>query len=209
MFGRRITVIFCGVVAATALPFSLQGGNCKPNFSGKDRITKAVTSEWAQSLYHTGLLAAALVTTSQINVTASVARIGDANTVNIILEKQESNPGRAVVESPYKAEKGNEFLFGFKEGGDPLRFIADVVTNNTSADMFGNVNTRVVLTAHVKADDLAAIKNSLSTKHIDSVRVSLSNNVVIEQSVSDKDGLQFGEKINCWLGSGQENTPAK
>jgi hypothetical protein len=196
----RLRCVFVGIFAlvlATSVP--AEARNCKPNFKGKDRITKVEFAEWTQMLYKTGFLSSVVASTSEINITGTVVRMGDANRINIILEKEESNPGRAVVESPYKAEKGNEFLFGFKEGGEPLQFLADSVGNDTRADMFGNIKTKVILTANISPEARATLKDALATKHIDSVRVSLSNNLIVEQSVNEDNSEAFTAKIQCWL----------
>jgi len=199
MASLRDVMVGATFVLAGIMPVPADAQNCKPSASVKDKITKVQITEWAQGLYQTGLMAKALVTTSEINISGSIARIGDANTVNIILSKSETNTARAVLESPYKAEKGNEFFFGFKEGGDPLRFTADEVSNNVAADILGKLNTRVVLTAHISNEGLRALKDSLANKNIDAVRVSLANNLTIEKSVNDRNGKQFVEKIGCFL----------
>jgi kynureninase len=186
------------VVLLMVMPTFVEAQNCKPTVSGKDKITKVQTDEWGQILYETGFLASAVMTTSEVNIGGTIARIGDVNTINVVLTKSESNTARAVLESPYKAEKGNEFIFGFKEGGEPLRFTADSVSNNTAADMFGKLNTRVVLTAHLKDDEVLALKSSLANKQIDVVRISLANNFTIDKSIKDKNGKQFAEKIRCF-----------
>lgn len=184
-----------GLLFVLSSPVAAQ--NCKPDFSGKDKMTKVEVAEWSQNLYQTGFLASALLTSSEINITAAIQRKGDSNLMIIVLSKQEENVARAVVESPYRAEKGNEFLFGFKEGGTPLTFVAVDVSNNISADMFGKLNTRVILTAKIKDEDLRALKDSLAGKQIDVVRVAVAN--PIEKSVSDKNGKRLGEKLGCFL----------
>src|SRR5665213_40797 len=90
--------------------------NCKPDASSKDKITKEVVNEWVQNLYQTGMMAQMTVTTSEVDIFATIARVGSANTINIILTKQESNANRALVESALRAEKGSKFLLGFKDG---------------------------------------------------------------------------------------------
>jgi len=178
--------------------------NCKPDASSKDRITKEVVNEWVQNLYQTGMMAQMTVTSSEVNVFATIARSGTVNSVNIVLTKQESNANRALVESAFKAEKGNKFLFGFKDGA-PVTFTADEVRNNTSADMFGKLNTKVVLIAHVKDADLSAMKASLTSQPIDAVRVMLANDLTIEQSVKNNNGKKFQEKLGCFFKFGHEN----
>lgn len=167
------------VVLLLMAPSKALAENCKPDASVKDKITKQQVDEWAAGLYQTGLLAAAMTTTSEVNISGSIGRFGTENHLNVIITKQESNVGRAVLESPYKGVKGNEFLLGFKDG-EPMKFTADEVSNKTAADMFGKLVTRVVLTAHVKDEDLAVLKDSLTTKTVDAVRAVLANDLTIE-----------------------------
>ncbi len=190
--------------------------DCKPNVSTRDKITKAQVTEWAQGLYQTGLIASTLTGSAEINISGSFLRDGSANAVNLILSKQETNVARAVLESQYKADKGNEFSFGFKNGGAPLKFVADAVTSNTSADMFGNLNFRVVLTAHVTFEQIVSIQDALATRQIDAVRVSLSN-LTIEKNVKETNSQQFRAKFYCFAtfvdkegggaGSGNSSSP--
>lgn len=200
---KVVCVKLVGILFASSLVLFAQttaaAQNCKPNFSGKDKITKASFDEWTQSLYQTGFLAAATVTTSEVNITGSISRVGDDNNVSVVLTKSESNANRAALESAFRAEKGNEFLFGFKEGGEPWRFVADSVSNNTAADMFGKLNTKVVLTAKLKDEELKVLKASLANRQIDAVRIALANSLTIEKSVKDGDGKRFVQKIGCFF----------
>ena len=193
----RDAVLVTVIALAVVLSDPLAAQNCKPDASTKDKITKVQIDEWAQSLYQTGILASALTSSSEVNITGSISRVGDVTFMNIILAKQESNVARAVLESQYHAEKGNQFLFGFKEGGTPLTFTADQVSNNTSADIFGKLNTRVILSAIIKDENLRAFRDSIAGRHIDAVRVSVAT--AIEKSVGDKTGKQFGEKLACFF----------
>jgi hypothetical protein len=199
MYGSRCLLIgvFVFIFLSSSVP--LQARNCRPTFKGKDRITKLQFAEWTQLLYKPGFLAGMVASTSEIEISGTVIRTGGKNKVNIVLYKQESNANRAAVESPYKAEKGNAFVFGFKEGGEPLTFVADSVSNDVNVDMFGNINTKVVLTAEVRDEDLAALKDALAGRHIDAVRISLANNLTIEQSVNEDNSEAFTAKIQCWL----------
>lgn len=192
------------VVLISCAPIITLAQNCKPDSSTKDRITKEAFTEWVQNLYQTGMMAQMTVTTSEVNIFATIARIGSVNTVNVVLMKQESNANRALLESSFKAEKGSKFLFGFKDGA-PLTFTADAVTNNTAADMFGKLNTKVVLTAHVSDADLSTMKDALTAQPVDAVRIMLANDLTIEQSVKSGNGKKFQEKLGCFFKFGQDN----
>jgi hypothetical protein len=193
-------MIACVACASMALISAAAGlsQSCKPDASSRDKITKEVVNEWVQNLYQTGMMAQMTVTTSEVDIFATIARIGSSNTINIVLTKQESNANRALVESAFRAEKGNKFLLGFKDGA-PLIFTADNVGNGTSADMFGKLNTKVVLVAHVSDADLSAMRTALTAQPVDAVRIMLSNDLTIEKSVKDNDGKKLQEKFGCFF----------
>lgn len=171
---------------------------CKPGRTTKDKITKAQTDIWQQELYETPFLAAALMSTSEINITGVLIRVGTKNSIQLVLTKSESNEGRALLESIYRAAHGSEFLPGFKEGGEPLKFRADAVGNNRSADMFGKINTRVILEATLTTDQVRAMSMAVAGKQVDSVRLLLAGGEAIEKGVKDKNGRQMAEKITCF-----------
>lgn len=195
----KVGFTVCVCACLVLIPRLSAAQNCKPDISTKDKITKQEINEWTQGLYQTSFLAAALVSTSEINITGSIARVGSENLLGVVLSKQESKPVKAVIESPYRAEKGGEFLFGFKEGGDPLKVIAERVGNNVSVDMFGKLNTKVVMQAVIKDEDLPGLRSQIANRQIDAVRVSLAGGLVIEKGVKDKSGQKFVESINCFI----------
>ena len=191
--GKCLTLVVLLIAPVAAL-----AQRCKPDVSTRDKITKQQIDEWAQGLYQSSVLAAALTTTSEVNISGTIGRFGNENHLNVIITKQESNLGRALFESAYKAVKGNEFLLGFK-GGDPVKFTADEVRNKTAADMFGKLITTVILTSHIKDKDLLGLKESLTSNPVDAVRMVLANDLTIEQSVKEKNGRQFQEKLSCFF----------
>jgi hypothetical protein len=186
-------------VIAILVPRVASGQSCKPDLATKDKITKQEVTEWTQSLYQTSFMAAALASTSEINITGSIARVGDENLLGVVLTKQESKPAKAIIESPYKAVKGSQILFGFQEGGDPISVLAERVGNNVSVDMFGKLNTKIVLQTVLKDEDLRPFRDQVGTRHIDSVRISLDGGLVIEKGVKDKNGRKFTEAISCFI----------
>ena len=96
--------------------------------------------------------------------------------------------------------QGNTFYFG-GANGEPLTFVATEVSNNRRAQggIFANkFMTTLVLSAVVQDRDMAALRDAVSKKRIDAVRVVLANNVRIDKSVDEKNGEKMRDKFACF-----------
>jgi hypothetical protein len=169
--------------------------------SGRDNISKQQVDRWHQTLFSTGF-GSSLMNTSQVSIIAMVGRYGTANFISIQIQKQEESKQNATFESEYRAEKGNQFYFGLKNG-EPLVFEATEVSNETKAGgvLVGKLITTVVLSAVVPDKELATLREALTRKQIDGVRVVLAGNVRIEKAVDDKNGKKMMEKFSCFYQS--------
>lgn len=175
--------------------------NCKPNYSGKDAISKQQVDQWSQSLFSTGF-GSSLISTSQISIVAIVGRYGEINSISLQIQKQEESKQNATFESEYRAVKGNQFFFGIKNG-EPLSFVATEVSNQTKAGglITGKLITTVVLSATISNKDIAIVRDALSQKQIDSIRIILAGDLRIEKTVNDKDSKKMMEKFSCFYQS--------
>ena len=169
--------------------------NCKPDISSQDQISKQQVDYWVQT-----------VSRSEVAITVFVgARTAIGTQVGLLIQKQEKaatlNPG---FQSALHAAKGNRFYFGLKNG-EPLAFVADDVSNEAKvSDSFmagltgKNLVTNVQLWSVVHDSDLAVLRDGLSHRQIDAVRIFLAGDVHIEKPVSDKDGKRMMEKFRCF-----------
>jgi hypothetical protein len=186
------------------LPVNTSAQKCKPDYSKLDKIEKKQIDIWNAELYETPLMKAALLTTSSVNITFSIGRMDTLNGIQITLQKQEESVTRAVLESSLKGAKGNEFYFGLK-GGEPLKFIVAEATNETKANgLSGKLVTTVTLSCEIKSEDLQTIKEALTGKIIDAVRLKLENGLVINQNVKEKNGERAKDKSVCFFNFLQE-----
>ena len=183
---------------------NVAGQKCKPDYSKLDKIEKKQIDVWSSELYETPLMKAALLTTSSVSITFSIGRMDTSNGIQITLQKQEESVARAVLESSLKGAKGNEFYFGLKDG-EPLKFIASEATNETKASgLSGKLITTVTLSCEIKSEDLQSIKDALTGKLIDAVRVKLENGLIINQNVKEKNGDRAKNKSVCFFNFLQE-----
>lgn len=175
--------------------------NCKPDVSAKDNISKQQVDRWYQALFSTGF-GSSLMNTSQMSIIAIVGRYGTVNSISVQIQKQEESKQNATFESEYHAVKGNQFYFGLKNG-EPLAFVATEVSNETKAGglLVGKLVTTVVLSATVPDKDLATLRDALTRKQIDAVRIVLAGDVRIEKAVNDKNGQKMMEKFSCFYQS--------
>lgn len=127
----------CGILFL--IPTTVIAQKCKPTLSGKEKLTKLQMDLWAQDVATTGFLSQVVLEKANVNLNVAIGRVGDANVVRLTLTKEEEpeKVARAVLESQYRAEKGNEFMFGFAQGGTPLRFVASDATSTTEIKGFG------------------------------------------------------------------------
>lgn len=174
--------------------------NCKPDNSKLDKITKQRLDEWSSVLYAPNMLNLSL-NSSNVKYAASILRMGDINKLAIVLIRTQDKETSPNVQQ-YKAVKGNEFYFGIKDG-TPLKLTADEVSV-TSDVVGGIVVNKIILFSYVKDEDLKTLKDLLTVKPIDAIRVLLENGVVLEQSVKDKDGAKMMSKFICFFNYAQE-----
>lgn len=175
--------------------------NCKPDYSGQDTISKQQVEQWNQSVFSTGF-ASSLMSTSQVSIFVMFGRSGTSNYVAVQIQKQEESKQNATFESALRAAKGNQFYFGIKNG-EPATFTATEVSNSSKAGglITGKIITTVILSATVSDKELAALRNALTQKQIDVVRVVLAGDLRIETAVNDKNGKKLMGKFSCFYES--------
>ncbi len=174
--------------------------NCKPDNSRKDKITKQQLDEWSSVLYAPGMFNNTLLN-SNVKIAASIIRMNDVNKVAIVIIRTQKTVNATNVDQ-YKGAKGNEFYFGFKDG-TPVKFVTDEVSNKSEVVGEIGVNT-VILFSAIKDEDLKTMKDALTAKLIDGVRVTIENGITIEQSVKEKEGAKMQAKLNCFFSFAQE-----
>ena len=143
------------------------------------------------------------MSTSDMSITATVGRYGAFNAVNLVIQKSEESANNAAFEIAYRAAVGKPFYFGFKSG-DPVAFVVTEVGNEAKVQqgLFAAKGvTNLVLSAVVKDKDLAALREALTSRQIDAVRMNLAGDVQIEKSVGDENGRQLMEKFSCFYQS--------
>jgi hypothetical protein len=168
--------------------------NCKPDVSQVDKISKQQQDYWLQTL-----------STSEVAITVSLRNGPTSSSISVQIDKQEAAAtSNTQFQSPLHAEKGNQFYFGLNNG-EPLAFVATSVSNNAKvsgsfmAGLSGkNLYTSVVLVANVQDKELALLREALTRKPIDAVRILLAGDVRIDKPVSDKTGNKMMEKFLCF-----------
>jgi hypothetical protein len=141
-----------------------------------------------------------------VSITATVGRYGNLNAINLQIQKREESATNAAFESAYRAAVGKPFYFGFKNG-DPVALVVTEVSNQAKVDqgllVLDNRRgvTTVVLSAVVQDKDLATLRDALTARQIDAVRILLAGDVRIDKSVDDKNGKKMMEKFSCFYQS--------
>lgn len=190
---KVLTVATC-VLMFWLSSFQASAQNCKPDISQMDKISKQQQDFWFQTIVR-----------SDVAITVWLRSSANGNSVAVQIDKQEAaQTTNTQFQSALRAEKGNQFYFGLKNG-EPTAFVATTVENETKVSgsfMAGfsgrNLYTKVVLATSVQAKDLAALRNALSQKQIDAIRIILAGDIRIDKSVNDKDGKKLMEKFACF-----------
>lgn len=166
--------------------------NCKPDPSVADKITKERPMVWSQALYSPGMNNNGDI--SQVDITGSMGTNGIINAVNVRIHRNEVPSMR----QGYEARKGDIFYLGMKDGS-PLEFKATIVDNDITMNMnSGKLVTNIELSASLSDKELATLRDALTTRQIDAVRIYLERGVVIEQSIKDKNSKGLMEKFSCF-----------
>src|SRR5258708_27353156 len=172
-FTMKILMVATCVLVFCFSSFPAWAQNCKPDVSQVDTISKQQQDYWLQTL-----------STSEVAITVSLRNSATSSSIAVQIDKQEAAAtSNTQFQSALHAEKGNQFYFGLKNG-EPLPFVATSVSNNAKvsgsfmAGLSGkNLYTTVVLVADLQDKELAALRDALTRKEIDALRILLSVHV--------------------------------
>jgi hypothetical protein len=192
---KNLKVMIATLLIASAYASSVSGAACRPDFSEQDKISKAANVKWFHNVTEVGFWKSMVVT--DIDVLVIVGRYGDTNILNIQIVNKQNDRDRAAFDSRYRASQNDRFVFGFKEGGEPLTFTATEVNNQAQIENAQGLVMTVVLSAQLTDSDLARMRTALTTKQIDGVRIGLASGV-IERSISDDHGEAMKQKFSCF-----------
>ena len=191
----RKAAVLIAIVVCCGVAETISAASCKPDASGQDRITKQRIDQWSQVLSSSGFLSAALMD-NDVTFTAFVKRVGDHNFVLVSIEKVEESMARAAFESHYHGAKGDQLVLGFKNG-EPLSFVVTEVANQAQADLFGKLHMSVVWAAEIPLSDLAAMRDTFTTRQVDAIRITQAGGQV-DEGVSDQNGKKLMAKFGCF-----------
>lgn len=197
-----------GAVYLIVLSPSLQAKDdgCKPDVSTVDKITKQQQDVWTQGIAVTSA-GAAFMGSKQVSMAIGIGRFGGSSAVTLEIVKVEESTVSASFDSGLRAVKGNRFFLGFKDGGEPLSFVATEVANETKArneilDMGrGKIVSSVFVSSTVSDQALAAMRTALTTRQIDAIRLKMAGDLTFETSLDEKTGKKVLGKFSCFYDS--------
>lgn len=177
------------------------GGNCKPDVSQVDKISKEKVEAYSQPLFATSFMGS-MWKAQETYITMLFVHSGNNYRIELVVQKKEGSEERAVFESQYRAAVGRPIQFGFKDG-KPLEIMVTDVRNNSQMTGFlsdsKRVTTTVTLAAPLRDEDLPSVREALTTGQVDAVRVQLAGGVEILKTVDDKLGRQLMQKAGCFF----------
>lgn len=191
--------IIISLIALILCVVGLRAQNCKPDYSGTDKITGQTVVNWEQRIYESSF-GTRLISTSTVYIHLSIGVYGNVHALNMIVKKSEESKTSATFESQFKGAVGNIFFLGTTKG-IPLTFKATQVSNETKIDKLLGTGlwTTVVLSAHLTQEQVDKLQKDLENNTINAFRVNLENNVLIEESIKDRLGSKLSDNFNCYF----------
>jgi hypothetical protein len=204
LFAMRTLVIAACVLVVSFSSLQARADSCKPDVSRVDKITKQQQDIWVQKVGGTGF-GASLMGSTDMAVSITVGRYGTFSAVNVEILKEEASAASASFASSLHAAKGSRFFLGLKEGGEPLAFVATDVANSTTVrnDVLdfghGKVVTSIVLSSAMTDHALAGMREALTKKPIDAIRIILVGDLRVEYSMEEKTSKKLMSKFQCFF----------
>lgn len=200
---RCVVAAVCVLICSS--PAVLKGADkCEPDVSKVDRITKQQQVVWTQALAVTSA-GAEFWGSKSVRMAIGIGRYGSSSAVTLEIVRVEASGVSASFDTSLRAVKGSRFFIGFRDGGEPLSFVATDVANETKARSEildfgkGKIVTSVFLSSTLTAEALAAMRESLTTREIDAIRVKLAGDLVFETGLNQKAGRTVMEKFQCFF----------
>lgn len=194
----RKTLSLVALVVWWVLSTQLAAQDCKPSVSREDRITKERVDIWSQQLSATSFMGS-MATGAEVNITATVGRYGAANAINLQIQQSNESATNASMTSSYLGAKGQPMQFGFKNG-EPLALVVTDVSNaaNVQQGLITKAVNTVVLSAVLSDQEMGQLREALTSRQIDAVRIRLAGNQILDKAVSDGNGKKMREKFACF-----------
>lgn len=196
---RQLVAVTVLLVCCVLTPTKAWGRDCKPDVVREDKITKQRIEIWTQVLSATSF-AGSLWGSAEVTITATVGRYGPLNAINLEIQKKEAASDSLAFDDVYRAAAGKPIYFGVKDA-EPIALTVTDVSNDArmAQGLFDKKGvTTVVLSATVPNAELARLRDSLTTKPVDALRVLLAGDQRIEKSVDEKSGKRLMEKFQCF-----------
>ena len=195
---RRSAICFSLLVTVFATP-QVQARGCKPNIVTEDKITKERVEIWTQVLSETSFMGS-LWGSTDVSITATVGRYGSVNAINIVIQKKERSAEKAAFDSAYRAAIGQPIYFGVSGGGTPVALVVTDVSNDSRIGGFIEqaAVTTVVLSAALSNYELGRLRDTLTSKPFDALRVNLAGNLRIEKEIDEDYGEELMGKFRCF-----------
>jgi len=195
---RHIVIVSC-ILWSCASSSQALAQKCKPHASETDKLSKEKYDIWANVLSSKG----GVLSTSNSTIGGYAWRRGHRNYIVLSFQKREASAVNASFESAIRGAVGQRFYFGFKNG-DPLKFEMTEVENDAgvSQGLFSATGVTTVWFRAVVSDRaLALLREALTSRQIDAVRIELAGDARIEASVDDKHGKKMMGAFSCFYQS--------
>lgn len=187
-------------------PVRIWARGCRPDVVRQDKITKQRVEIWTQVLSSTSFMGS-LWKNSEMTVKATMGRYGSVNALNLEIQKSDGSLQRALLESAYRGAAGKSIFLGFKDGPPIELLITDVGNDARVAQgLFApKAVTTVVLSAVLDNQRLANLRETFTSRHVDAIRVTLSDGVQIDLPIDEDTAEELMGKFECFYKSLDES----
>lgn len=172
--------------------------DCKPDVINVDKITKEKKEFWTLKLASSFVFTDKAKGKDQFIFYFQLIKIESKQYFSLVVQKTASMVSQ-LLQDDYVFEKGNTVLFGLTDAKPYEMIITDVYKDKKVYDGSRQVVTLHYLIHEIKEDEIPYVKDLLTNKNIDAIRIVLNDGTMINKDIKEKKSEQLINKANCFF----------
>lgn len=197
---NSVMILFISMILFST-SFDLFAQDCKFDFSRASRIDQSKHVEgWMDNIYNAScdeVVIDGVPLTMQVTLLIGCEH-DSLIFVALAIKLSEGSTSNAAYLPAIKVAIGNQFTLRCKDA-EPLEFVAANVLNKTEMDFVWDQNvTTLLLVDYISEERLPHIVQAFNSCMLESFKIKLENNKVIDQPILKKFGKILLEKAPCF-----------